>query len=78
MDAEPLYKLSLAILDKRGILTSRRAVNSLDGNLELLAQTAIDYVELLKKMKRKSEANKLEARIHQLTGKTYAAKKRPG
>jgi len=29
----------------------------------LLAQTALDYVDLLKKMRRKSDASKIEARI---------------
>jgi hypothetical protein len=41
-----------------------------------LTQTAIEYVELLKKLRRKAEATKLEARIKQLTGKNYTAKKK--
>ena len=77
-EAEPLYRLSIAILDKRGILTAKRPVAARsDPGLELLAETATDYVELLKKMKRKSEASKLEARIRVIVGKTYT-KKRPG
>ena len=67
--AEPLYRLSLSILDRRGLLTTRRAPNAADTNVDLLAQTASDYVELLKKMRRKPEAAKLEARIRQITGK---------
>src|SRR6202035_5954262 len=49
-EAEPLYRLSLAILDKRGVLTVRRPVSGGNENLDLLADTAIEYVELLKKM----------------------------
>jgi hypothetical protein len=77
-EAEPLYRLSLTLLDKRGILTSKRpAVSaSSDTNVDLLAETALDYVDLLKKMKRKSEASKLEARIRTITGKNYIARKK--
>ncbi len=75
-DAEPLYRLSLAILDKRGILTSRRPISGGAENLDLLADTAMDYADLLKKMKRKPEAIKLEARVRALVGKNYVAKKR--
>jgi tetratricopeptide (TPR) repeat protein len=77
-DAEPLYRLSLTILDKRGILSGKRPlfVDSSQDNLDLLAQTALDYVDLLKKMKRKSDASKLEARIRAVTGKSVAPKKK--
>ena len=77
-EAEPLYRLSIAILDKRGILTAKQrpAVSASDPSLELLADTATDYVELLKKMKRKGEASKLEARIRAMVGKNYTGKKR--
>jgi tetratricopeptide (TPR) repeat protein len=75
-EAEPLYRLSLAILDKRGLLNTRRPLTGSDVNLDLLTQTAIEYVELLKKLRRKAEATKLEARIKQLTGKNYTAKKK--
>jgi tetratricopeptide (TPR) repeat protein len=78
-EAEPLYKLSIAILDKRGILTAKRpVVSASDSSLELLADTATDYVELLRKMKRKGEASKLEARIRAVVGKNYTSKKRQG
>ena len=71
-EAEPLYRLSIAILDKRGMLTSRHPVAApSDPSVQLLADTAIDYVELLKKMKRKSEASKLEGRIRAMVGKNY-------
>ncbi len=67
MEAEPLLRLSLAILDKRGVLTARHPVFSVsDPTLTLLADTGAEYVELLKKMRRKSEANKLEARLRAL------------
>src|SRR5271170_5961401 len=70
-EAEPLYRLSLTILDKRGILSGKRPLilSSSDDNLDLLAQTALDYVDLLKKMRRKSDASKIEARIRAVTGK---------
>ena len=77
-DAESLYRLSLTILDKKGILTGKRPtfVSSSDDNLDLLAQTALDYVELLKKMRRKADASKLEARIRAVTGKQQGAPKK--
>jgi tetratricopeptide (TPR) repeat protein len=77
-DAEPLYRLSLTILDKRGILSGKRplSVDSSEENLDLLAQTALDYVDLLKKLKRKSDASKLEARIRAVTGKSAPPKKK--
>jgi len=76
-EAEPLYRLSLTLLDKRGILTGKRpAVSASDTNIDLLAETALDYVELLKKMKRKSDASRLEARIRAIAGKNYIAKKK--
>src|SRR5258707_10098115 len=56
LEAEPLYRLSIAILDKRGILSAKHAASaSADTSVELLADTATDYVELLKKMRRKGE-----------------------
>jgi tetratricopeptide (TPR) repeat protein len=77
-EAEPLYRLSLTILDKRGLLSGKRPLlsDSSDDNLDLLAETALDYVDLLKKMKRKSDASKLEARIRAVTGKSVAPKKK--
>jgi tetratricopeptide (TPR) repeat protein len=77
-DAEPLYRLSLTILDKRGILSGKRPLflDSSTDNLDLLAQTALDYVDLLKKMKRKSDASKIEARIRAVTGKSVTPKKK--
>jgi tetratricopeptide (TPR) repeat protein len=79
LQAEPLYRLSLTILDKRGLLTGRRPVmtSTSDGNLDLLAQTAVEYVSLLKKMRRKSEANKIEARLRAITGKSAPPKRKP-
>jgi tetratricopeptide (TPR) repeat protein len=77
-EAEPLYRLSLTILDKKGVLSGKRPpfVSSTDDNLDLLAQTALDYVDLLKKMRRKADASKLEARIRAVTGKSVAPKKK--
>jgi hypothetical protein len=78
MEAEPLYRLSLTILDKKGVLTGKRPLflSSTDDNLELLEQTALDYCDLLKKMRRKSDASKIEARIRAVTGKSAAPKKK--
>ena len=77
-EAEPLYRLSLTILDKRGVLSGKRplVLSSSEDNIDLLAQTAFDYVDLLKKMKRKSDASKIEARIRSVTGKSPAPTKK--
>jgi tetratricopeptide (TPR) repeat protein len=76
LEAEPLYRLSIAILDKKGILNGRRiSMVPLDATIELLADTAIDYVELLKKLRRKSEASRLEAKVRAMVGKNYMTKK---
>jgi tetratricopeptide (TPR) repeat protein len=77
-EAEPLYRLSLTILDKKGVLTGKRPLflSSTEDNIDLLAQTAFDYCDLLKKMKRKSDASKIEARIRAVTGKSAAPKKK--
>lgn len=76
--AESLYKLSLAILDKKGVLSSKRppALAGEDENVDLLAETALNYADLLKKMRRKSDANKIEARVRAMTGKGFTAKKK--
>jgi tetratricopeptide (TPR) repeat protein len=77
-EAEPLYRLSLTILDKKGVLSGKRPLflSSTEDNLDLLAQTALDYADLLKKMRRKSDASKIEARIRAVTGKSPAPKKK--
>jgi len=76
--AEPLFRLSLMILDKQGVLNGERPLflDSSENNLELLAQTALDYADLLKKMRRKADASKLEARVRALTGKGAPQKKK--
>jgi tetratricopeptide (TPR) repeat protein len=78
MEAESLYRLSLTILDKKGVLSGKRPLflSSSDDNLELLAETALNYADLLKKMRRKSDASKIEARIRAVTGKSAAPKKK--
>src|SRR5258708_21669767 len=70
LEAEPLYRLSITILDKRGVLSAKHigSASSADPNLELLADTATDYADLLKKMRRKGEASKLEAHIRSIAG----------
>jgi len=42
----------------------------------LLAQTALEYVDLLKKMKRKGDASKIEARIRTIVPAKMAAPKK--
>jgi tetratricopeptide (TPR) repeat protein len=78
MEAEPLYRLSLTILDKKGVLSGKKPLflSSTEDNLDLLAQTALDYADLLKKMKRKADATRIEARIRAVTGKSAAPKKK--
>jgi tetratricopeptide (TPR) repeat protein len=77
-EAEPLYRLSLTLLDKRGVLTGKRPtiVTNSEDNMDLLAETALDYVDLLKKMRRRSDAKRLEARIRAITGKSAVRKKK--
>jgi hypothetical protein len=78
LDAEPLYRLSLTILDKRGVLSGKRPliISSTEDNVDLLAQTALDYADLLKKMKRKGDASKIEARIRAIVPAKAAAPKK--
>jgi len=76
--AEPLYRLSLTILDKGGILTGRRSADGSDTNLELLAETASQYAALLKRMNREAEAARLETQIRAIAGKSYAGRRKTG
>ena len=68
-EAESLYKLSIALLDKKGFVASRRPVlNRSDPPPPQLAETLDQYAALLKKMHKRSEAAKMEARARILHG----------
>ena len=68
-EAESLYKLSIALLDKHGFVTARRPVlNHADPPPPQLAETLDQYAALLKKMRKKSDAAKMEARARILHG----------
>jgi hypothetical protein len=68
-EAESLYKLSIALLDKKGFMTARKPVLSPnDPPPPELAETLDQYAALLKKMKKKADAAKMEARARVLHG----------
>jgi hypothetical protein len=68
-EAESLYKLSIALLDKKGFVTARKPVlNPSDPPPAQLAETLDQYTALLKKMRRKADAAKMESRAHILHG----------
>ena len=68
-EAESLYKTSIAVLDKRGFVTARRPViNPADPPPPLLAETLDQYAALLRKMRKKSDATKMETRARILHG----------
>jgi len=72
-EAESLYKLSIALLDKHGFVTARRpVVNKADPPSPLLAETLDQYAALLRKVHKKSEAAKMEARARILHGNVEA------
>jgi tetratricopeptide (TPR) repeat protein len=68
-EAESLYKLSIALLDKKGFVTARKPVlNPNDPPPPQLAETLDQYTALLKKMHKKSDAAKMETRARILHG----------
>jgi len=68
-EAESLYKLSIAILDKKGFVTARKPIlNPSDMPPAQLAETLDQYTALLKKMRKKADAAKMEARARILHG----------
>jgi tetratricopeptide (TPR) repeat protein len=68
-EAESLYKLSISVLDKHGFVTARKPViNPADPPPPLLAETLDQYAVLLKKMRKKSDAAKMEARARMIHG----------
>jgi tetratricopeptide (TPR) repeat protein len=76
-EADLLYRQSLGILDKRGLLSAKRPFYTVssDATPSLLVETAEAYVELLKKMRRKGDANKLEAKLRGIRGSQHSGKK---
>jgi tetratricopeptide (TPR) repeat protein len=68
-EAEAMYKTAIGVLDKNGFVASRKpAVNPADPPPPLLAETLDQYAALLKKMRRKADAAKMEARARILHG----------
>jgi hypothetical protein len=66
-EAEQLYKTSISVLDRHGFVTARRpSINPADPPHPLLAETLDQYAALLKKMRKRSEAAKMEARARML------------
>ena len=68
-EAESLYKISITVLDKKGFVTARKPVlNPSDPPSPLLAETLDQYAALLKKMRKRSDAARIEARARMLHG----------
>src|SRR5260370_2684305 len=68
-DADPLYKLAIAIYDKNTPAkktTSKRTVAANDPPPPYLLETLDEYAVVLRKLKRKGEASKLESRAKPL------------
>ena len=66
-EAESLYKVSISVLDKKGFVFARKPVLSpSDPPPPLLAETLDQYSALLKKMRKRSDAAKIEARARML------------
>ncbi len=72
--AESQYKLSIELLDKKGFVTARKPVLTPgDTPPPELAETLDQYTALLKKMRKRAEAARMEARAHILHGALAAA-----
>jgi len=70
-EAEGLFKLSIAILDTKGWVTAKRFVlNPAEPPPPILADVLDNYAGVLKKMKKKGDAAKMEARARQLGWQT--------
>jgi len=68
-EAESLYKMSISVLDKHGFVAARKpVVDRADPPSPLLAETLDQYAALLKKMRKRSDAAKMEARARMLHG----------
>jgi tetratricopeptide (TPR) repeat protein len=72
-EAESLFKLSIAILDTKGWVSSKHFVlNPAEPPPPILADVLESYAGVLKKMRKKGDAVKMEARARQLAGKPDA------
>jgi hypothetical protein len=68
-EAEAMYKTAIGVLDKNGFVNSRKPVlNPAEPPPPLLAETLDQYAALLKKMRKKADAAKIEARARMLHG----------
>jgi hypothetical protein len=69
-DADPLYKLALAIYDKNQPIkpkkVSKKDVAKVEAPPPYLVETLEEYAIVLRKLKRKGEASKLESRAKPL------------
>jgi tetratricopeptide (TPR) repeat protein len=62
-DADPLYRLALAIYDKNTpAKKTKKAVMTVEAPPPYLLETLDEYAIVLRKLKRKGEASKLESR----------------
>ncbi len=78
-EAENLFKTSISILDKGGWTTAKKpVVNPADPPPPLLIEVLDDYAGILKKMKKKGDAAKMEARARVLSGKNEEGNVRTG
>jgi tetratricopeptide (TPR) repeat protein len=68
-EAESMYKTAIGVLDKNGFVSARKPVlNPADPPPAQLAETLDQYAALLKKMRKKADAAKIEARARMLRG----------
>ena len=68
-EAESLYKDSIAVLDKHEFVASHHpAIDPADPPPPLLAETLDQYAALLKKMRKTSDAARIEERVRILRG----------
>jgi tetratricopeptide (TPR) repeat protein len=73
-DADPLYKLALAILEKNlPQKMSKKMLQTFDPP-PLLIETLDNYAEVLRKLRRKGEASKLESRAKPLRARAALLK----
>jgi hypothetical protein len=69
-EAESFYKASIAVLDKRGLVSARYpALDPSDPPSPALIETLDNYTALLKKMNKKKDARKIELRANLLASR---------
>lgn len=75
-EAENLFKTSISILDKGGWTTAKKPViNPADPPPPILIEVLDDYAGVLRKMKKKGDAAKMEAKARILSGRPEDLKK---